>query len=159
MNFHNAQIHALHIHLPAETVALTAEAIAAPMVTSTPSIPAIGAPWPGVDGVYAGIARGEDGEPDAHLVMLNATPDQRLEHGQAVEWASGLGDGAHLPSKIEGALLYTSLREELLEERWIWLRPQYSASSAWYQYFDDGTQDDSDLEAEGGVRAVRRFPL
>ena len=30
-----------------------------------PSLPAIGAPWPGIDGIYAGIARGKDGNPNS----------------------------------------------------------------------------------------------
>lgn len=128
--------------------------------TETPlKTPKIGAPWPGIDGIYAGIARGKDGEPDAHLVMLNATPGKRLGHRQALEWAAGLGDGAHLPGRGEGALLYANLREELAQERWIWLQPQFSASHAWFQYFDDGYQVYDDLEAEGGVRAVHLIPL
>ena len=42
---------------------------------------------------------------------------------------------------------------------WYRTSTQYSASIAWSQYFDGGTQDYDDLEAEGGVRAVRLIPL
>ena len=42
---------------------------------------------------------------------------------------------------------------------WYHTSTQSSASTAWCQDFDDGSQLNGDLEAEGGVRAVRLIPL
>ena len=137
---------------------------AARKAADTPSapartVPAIRQPWPGVDGIYAGVSCGEDGAPDAHLVLLNAKPDKKLSRPDAATWVKTLGNDAHLPRKTEGALLYAHLREQLLADRWIWLEEQYDDSSAWYQSFDNGDQSTGTLSAEGSVRAVRRFPL
>ncbi len=124
-----------------------------------PSLPAIGAPWPGIDGIYAGIVGAEGNHGDSHLVMLNARATGRLNHSNALQWAESLQAGSRLPTKKEGALLFANLRAELAEERWIWLQPQSSASTAWYQLFYYGNQGYDDLEAKGGVRAVLRLPL
>ena len=156
MHIEHADIKNLHIHLPASALALPTQGLA---FATRQDFPAIAAPWDDVDGIYAGITRAEGDEPDGHLVLLNARPGRRMGHAEAVEWAASLGDGAHIPSKTEGALLAANLRAELLAERWIWLREQYSASTAWCQGFDYGYQLFSGLEAEGGVRAVRRFAL
>jgi len=101
---------------------------------ATAAVPRIGQPWPGVDGVYAGIARGENGGPDHHLVLLNALPDKRLNWNDAVAWALSVeGD---LPTRNERALLFAHL-----------------------QYFGDGGQHYRDKSYEGRARAVRRFVI
>jgi hypothetical protein len=93
-------------------------------------IPAIGDPWPGpgVGGIYAGLSRAADGEPDAHLVLLTSKPDKKLPWKDAVAWASTLGDGAHLPTRDESAVLYAHLRGEFADG-WHWTSTQYSESS------------------------------
>ncbi|GGH62290.1 hypothetical protein GCM10010975_26840 [Comamonas phosphati] len=156
MHFARANIRNLHIHLPASAMELATQPLA---FATRPAFPAIAAPWSGIDGIYAGITRADGAEPDGHLVLLNATPGRRMGHAEAIEWAASLGDGAQIPSKTEGALLAANLRAELLAERWIWLREQSSARGAWYQDFNYGLQYGLGMEAEGGVRAVRRLPL
>lgn len=121
------------------------------------TLPAIGQPWPGIDGIYAGISRGEDGEPDAHLVLLNAQSEDVMSWDAAVEWAQTLGDGARLPTRFEGALLYAHVRDKLDTSRWHWTGTQYSSDFAWYQDFSYGDQDDDGKKAELRARAVRRL--
>lgn len=121
-------------------------------------IPRIGQPWP-AGGIYAGVSRGEDGEPDAHLVLLAEKPEGDLAWQAAVDWAKGLGDGARLPTRFESALLYAHLQDQFETDRWHWTGTQYSASYAWGQFFDLGNQGISAKSYEARARAVRRFPL
>ena len=54
---------------------------------SVPAIatpPAIGEVWPGQGGIYAGVARGRDGEPDYHLILCAEAPTT------AFNWAKRL---------------------------------------------------------------------
>lgn len=121
------------------------------------TLPAIGQPWPGIDGIYAGISRGEDGEPDGHMVLLNAQPEDDMSWDAAVEWTQGLGDGARLPTRFESALLYANVRDKLDTSCWHWTGTQYSSYYAWYQYFDYGDQYYYGKKAELRARAVRRL--
>lgn len=121
--------------------------------------PAIGEVWPDKGGVYAGLARGEEGEPDGHLVLLDAIPDKDMNWHDAVKWADGLGDGARLPTRFESALLYANVRDKLDTNRWHWTGTQFSESSAWLQNFYGGTQINDDKSVEARCRAVRRFPV
>jgi hypothetical protein len=146
--------------LPVTTVAAGADACTLSNETQgTGGVPRIGDPWPGVDGIYAGISRGEAEEPDAHLVLLPALPDRALPWAEAVQWAQGLGDGAHLPSRSESALLYAHLRDDIDKSDWYWTGSQYSAGYAWGQDFDGGYQYGDDKKFKARARAVRRFPL
>ena len=121
--------------------------------------PAIGARWPGHEGVYAGVSRGEDGQADAHLVLLDAKPDTDLKWAEGVQWGESLGDGARLPTRFESALLYANLRDQIDTSAWHWTGSQYSASHAFGQGFYYGGQHYYDKEYEGRCRAVRRFVL
>lgn len=123
----------------------------------TTSVPRIGEAWPGKGGIYAGISRGEDGAPDAHLVLLDVTPDEELTWSDAVKWAKGWGDGARLPTRFESALLYANLRDEIDTDGWYWTGTQYSGSFAFFQFFDYGNQCHYVKSSEGRARAVRRF--
>ncbi len=81
-------IRTLNIHMAAPTAitralmdALGVRSADAPTQdtpTTTPplaSVPRIGEPWPGIDGsAYAGLSRGEAGQPDMHLVLLPDEP-------------------------------------------------------------------------------------
>jgi hypothetical protein len=134
------------------------EAIAGQSILQASTPLAIGAPWPGVGGAYAGIARGQDGEPDGHLVLLDDVPDSELAWQAALDWAAGLGNGAHVPTRLESALLYANLRDEFQTSGWYWTSSQDSAGYAWNQYFYGGTQSSNDMEYEARARAVRRFP-
>ena len=126
---------------------------------ATSELPAIGAAWPGVAGIYAGVARGLDGEPDGHLVLLDVVPEKDLSWAEAVKWGEGLGDGARLPTRFESALLYANLRDKLDTERWHWTGTQYSSDDAWGQDFGYGYQLNYGKDVEARARAVRRFSI
>jgi hypothetical protein len=123
--------------------------------------PAIGQPWQG--GIYAGVSRGEDGQPDAQLVLAPDEPSERLEWQAAIDWATTVRAGGHddwqLPSRVESALLYANLRDQFDTSTWYWTRSQYSAGFAWLQDFGDGIQGDDVKSYEGRARAVRRLIL
>ena len=121
--------------------------------------PAICKPWPGVDGIYVGISAGEEGAPDEHLVLLNARPSTALTHAAGTEWASDQMEGAHMPTRFEGALIYAHARAHVDTSKAHWLSTLYGDSCAWFQHFGYGNQLDDYLSAERAVRAVCRFPL
>ena len=113
-----------------------------------------------VGGVYAGIVPGDEGQPDAHLFLLDAKPDTKLSWADGVKWAESLGDGARLPSRFESALLYANVQTHLDTEAWHWTGTQYSDSCAWHQTFSYGYQLITYFKvAEGRCRAVRRLVL
>lgn len=119
--------------------------------------PEIGEIWALHGGIYAGISRGPDGEPDGHLVLLEARPDKDLNWADAVKWAESLGDGARLPTRFESALLYANLQDKLDTEKWHWTGTQYSDDNAVFQYFSYGNQSNCSKSYEGRARAVRRI--
>ncbi len=121
--------------------------------------PKIGEPWPGLDGVYAGLSRGLDGEPDGHLVLLNAVPEKKQAWADAVKWAESLGNGARLPTRFESALLYANLQDKLDTNEWHWTGTQSSEDGAWTQSFYGGRQDSIGKPYEALARAVSRLPL
>jgi len=127
----------------------------------TTKAPAIGQPWPGQGGIYAGLARGEDGQPDHHLVLAVEQPAIRLKWAAGVEWARGIEADGHkdfaLPTRFESALLYANLRDQFDTSAWYWTSTQYSDGCAWDQDFGNGYQDVNDKSYEGRVRAVRRL--
>ena len=108
-------------------------------------------------GSYAGISRGESGEPDGHIIWLDDIPSGKLNWPDAVKWAKSLGDGARLPTRFESPLLYANLRDQVSPEDWYWTGTQYSAISAWSQLFHGGGQYYGRKSSEGRARAVRRF--
>ena len=123
------------------------------------TIPAIGEPWPGIQGsAYAGISRGEEGAPDAHLVLLGEKPAD-MNWPDAMKHAEQRSDGARMPTRFESALLYANLRDRMDLGEWHWTSTQYSEDYAWLQGFYDGDQYDYDEKFEGRVRLVRRLPL
>ena len=121
--------------------------------------PEIGEIWALHGGIYAGISRGLDGQPDAHLVLLEARPDSDLNWADATKWAESLGDGARLPTRFESALLYANLQDKLDTEKWHWTSTQYSDNGAFFQLFSYGYQNDFDKSCEGRARAVRRLEI
>lgn len=105
---------------------------------------------------YAGILL-KDGKPAAHLVLLpgettGATWDK------AVAWVKK--QGGDLPTRQEQALLYANLKSEF-QPTWYWSCEQHAddSASAWFQGFDDGSQDDWHKCSEFRARAVRRVPI
>ena len=117
-------------------------------------LPAIGERTHG--GIYAGLSRGESGESDAHIILLDAAPEDDLDWADAVKWAQSLGDGARLPTRFESALLYANLQDQFIN-KWHWTGTQYGAYTAWNQNFHDGNQDSYGKSYEGRALAVRRL--
>ena len=125
-----------------------------PLLTQFP-LPALGDPWPSIDGVYAGVITGNDGKPYA-LVVLNVKPDDTLNWADAMAWAQRLG--ADLPSRPEAAMLFANVHSHF-EKGWHWTSEQYASSFAWVQGFGGGYQRCDGKSSEFLARAVRRFPL
>lgn len=125
----------------------------------TSTVPAIGQPWPGADGIYAGVSRGEDGEADAHLVLLNERPEAVMGWNEGMALAAARTDGALMPSRFESALLYAHLSDQFDASNWHWTRTQYSEDYAWRQLFYYGSQYHYHKKFDARVRFVRRFPL
>jgi len=121
--------------------------------------PCIGDAWPAQQGIYAGVSRGEDGAPDAHIVLLDEIPEKELKWSDAVMWAEGRGNGARLPTRFESALLYANVRDKLDTDGWYWTGTQHSVAAAFVQYFDDGYQYYDGKAFEGRARAVRRLAI
>lgn len=124
---------------------------------STLTPPAIGEEWEAQGGIYAGLSRGEDGEPDAHLVLLPDVVDKGMPWADAVKWAEGIGNGARLPTRFESALLYANVRDQLDTDHWHWTGTPDSEGYAWGQYFLSGGQLSFITSSEGRARAVRRL--
>jgi hypothetical protein len=134
---------------------------AAPVQTAaqTASAPAIGERWAEHGGIYAGLARGLDGERDGHLILLDDKPEGDLNWADAVSWAEALGNGARLPTRFESALLYANLQDQLDADKWHWTGTQYSDDGAWGQDFAYGSQYYGSKSYEARCRAVRRLVL
>jgi hypothetical protein len=120
----------------------------------------IGEHYAPAGGMYAGISRGEDGQPDGHIFLIDYKPTTKLNWDDAVNWAKSLGDGARLPTKVESALLYANLQGQMDAEDWHWTGTQYSDTfNAWSQDFGDGHQYNRSKTYEARARAVRRLAL
>jgi hypothetical protein len=154
---------------PPFLAALVARATAAPAgedaATTAPASaltpPKIGEVWPGQGGIYAGISRGEDGAPDAHLILSTDRPSGKLQWQAGLDWAKTVRtddhEDFHVPTRFESALLYAHLRDQHDTDSWHWTSTQCSDSNAWNQYFNNGVQNYGVKKFEGAVRAVRRF--
>jgi hypothetical protein len=125
------------------------------------TLPLIGDSWPSVDGIFAGIARPEGTGNDGRLVLLNAQPPKAMSWAEMKVWAENLGDGARLPTRWEGALLYANLQGSFDTDKWYWLldESQSSSGNAWGQYFDYGGQFTGGKSYEGWGCAVRIVQL
>lgn len=153
----------MKIHIEKLTIELDGHGADCASTPATPdtqaisnSTPKIGDAWPGVDGIYAGLSRGE-GEPDAHLVLLNAATDKDMDWKDAKAWAESVG--GRLPTRFESSLLYASLQDKMDKERAHWTSSQFSSLSAWFQTFSLGYQDTTSKDDTLRARAVSRFPL
>ena len=135
-----------------------------PSATSEPlnkPIPNIGEQWPGLDAKYGGITRGENGKPDAHLILWNAKPKNDLNYKDGANWAKDIHPetNSHIASKVESALLYANLRDEFDHDQWYFTSTQSSTGYVYGQDFTFGSQGGSSLSSERRVRAVSRLPL
>ena len=125
--------------------------------------PPIGSPWPGQGGIYAGISRGEDGQPDHYLILATETPSSDFNWADAMAWAKCVEADGHkdfaAPTRTQSALLYANLRDLIPTGDWYWTSTQSSSFGAFYQGFYYGSQDDDVKSYEGRVRAVRTIQL
>ncbi len=123
----------------------------------------IGEVWPGQGGIYCGIARGEGDQPDYHLILAEAAPDQGFKWADGLEFAKTIVADGHqdfnIPTRFESALLYANVRDKLDTSKWHWTSTQSSEGNAFNQYFDDGFQYYSGKLIEGRCRFVRRSVL
>ena len=129
------------------------------IVATTP--PRIGEYWRGQGGIYAGVARGENGQPDYHLILATKAPRQGFTWEDAKAYAQTIAvEGHHdftLPSRFESALLYANMRDKFNTDHWHWTGTEYSAGRAFGQFFSTGQQYDAAVWLEVGARFVRRF--
>lgn len=126
----------------------------------TITVPRIGAQWPGEDAIYAGIVRGDEGQPDYHLLVPTAPELQRadLTWKDAMDWARAFeGAGYVVPNRRELRVLIAGV-PELFEPEWHWSSEQYAGnpSYAWAQHFSDGNQNNYHHSNEFRCRLVRR---
>jgi hypothetical protein len=128
-------------------------------IVTPKGLPKIGEAWPNVDGIYAGVASGNELEPDGHLVLLDAKTDKDMTWAEAKSWAESVG--GRLPTRLESALLYANVRDKLDTSNWHWTgtESQSSSDNAWYQYFYHGVQGTSTKYSTLRARAVIRFPV
>ncbi len=124
--------------------------------------PNIGQHWPEQGGIYAGIARGFNGEPDGYVVLLDDKPEKALKWKDAMAWAANLGDGARLPDRFEALLIGANIHDKISPQGYYWSASEYSTADAWGQYWSSGLPGyqlyDSKTFATY-VRAVRRLIL
>ncbi|MBB2999680.1 hypothetical protein FHX57_002011 [Paraburkholderia tropica] len=153
------QFGALKIELPPEGVTLCVVQPSQrgvvkrhPAADDVEKLPRIGAEWNG--GIYAGIARGDDGQPDYHLILLPGQASD-VNWKAAQEWAAQQ-DGT-LPTRREQSLLYANLKDQFAAA-WYWSSEQHDDDAyAWCQHFRNGTQSNSPKSAALRAVAVRRF--
>lgn len=106
---------------------------------------------------YAGILLGQNGEPDAHIILLPGDADP-LTWPKAKEWAKK--QGGELPTRREQALLFANLKGEF-KPNWYWSSQQHETNDqyAWVQGFDGGGQYRDRKDSYGRARAVRRLVI
>ena len=131
------------------------------IVAITP--PPIGDYWVGQGGIYAGLVRGENGQPDYHLILDVWESQQEFTWEAAKACAQRVIADGHqdftLPSRFESALLYANLRDKINPNYWHWTRTEHSAGRAFSQSFYGGTQNHNSVLVEAPARFVRRVAL
>ena len=85
------QIHGATVSLPRQTVIanwLASMPANEPRPADVP--PSIGEAWPSQGGVYAGMMRGENGQPDYHLIVPTVDPHAVVEQAEIeeIKWGS-----------------------------------------------------------------------
>ncbi len=157
------------------------------MTTKQPiQLPAIGQPFPGQGGIYAGFIPARNGAEGYHLILGDELPG-RFEWGpyddltEATSLTDGLANtqalvaaGAQYPAAkaasnyvAEGhGDFYLPSAAELYEvwlnlngklSGWVWSSSQRSANVAFHLGFDDGDQYSTGKSCALRVRPVRRF--
>lgn len=138
------------------------EGVAVEIEATTP--PRIGEYWRGQGGIYAGVARGENGQPDYHLILAmnesqqDFTWEAAKAHAQTIV-VEGFRDFT-LPNRFESALLYANLRDKFNSDHWHWSSTLHSAGRAFGHVFSRGLQSyGHSVSFEASARFVRRLVL
>ena len=125
--------------------------------------PKIGEYWIGQGGIYAGMCRGRDGDPDYHLILCKDAPEQGFKWQAALDHAKTIEADGHqditVPTRWESPILYANLQDQFDTDYWYWTSTQSSESGAWYQRFFSGSQGTSLKVYERRVRFVRRLAI
>ena len=125
---------------------------------------AIGDEWTWHGGIYAGIARGRDGDADYRLFVGpelaadGVTWQDAMQRAEALDH-NGVTDWA-LPTRHEQALMYANV-PDLFQPKWYWSGEQHASDSlnSWCQFFGNGSQTSNSKGNQLRARAVRRSPL
>lgn len=134
-----------------------------PLYFATSLPPRVGEVWASQGGVYAGIARGRDGDRDAHLIV-GPEYDGTADWSASLMWAAGIREHAFsdygLPYRKEQALCFANV-PELFKPESYWSCEQRASDSdcAWGQFFRDGGQGYWGKGDKLRARAVRRLKL
>jgi len=99
------QIHGATVRLPRQTVIdnwLASLPANEPRPTDVP--PSIGEAWPSQGGVYAGMMRGENGQPDYHLIVPSVDPHAVVEQAEIkeIKWGSAGKEETAATSERDG---------------------------------------------------------
>lgn len=94
---------------------------------------------------------------DEHIILLPGDNDNDTREAQ-LEWAKSIG--GDLPTRIEQAMLWANHRDQFKKD-WYWSNEIHHAESswAWYQFFDNGYQNNNYRYFELRARAVRRIKV
>lgn len=106
---------------------------------------------------FVGVILSADGS-RRHAVVLLPGEIEDVSWKKAGEWAAA--QGGELPDRVEGALLFATLKDEFKPE-WYWTREQHAdeADYAWCQGFLNGGQINGRKGNRLRALAVRRVPL
>lgn len=135
----------------------------ATVVSALVGVPRIGTEWVGQGGVHAGVARGNDGQPDYHLIVGDESA-KKMPQKAALEWALRTGAPSFadfsLFNRREQALCFANV-PELFKKEWYWSCEQYAPHPvyAWVQGFGYGSQDYTSKVNDCWARAVRRLVI
>ena len=103
---------------------------------------------------YAGIILDDVGNPYYHLILLPGEKEG-IEWIESSYWAAD--QGGTLPTLREQSLLFTNLKDQFASTcYWSCERHKDFSGRAWYQRFDYGEQDTTDVHSKLHARVVRR---
>jgi len=149
------------VSIPAATIAdLWINRLRTAEVLPAQTFPRVGEVWQGQGGIYAGIVRGDPGQPDYHLIVATEALGE-LKWQAAMDRAKGiLGGGYTLPKCKEQAILFGNV-PELFQKEAYWSSEAHEsyAGFAWFQTFHRGYQDYGHKDYGLRARAVRRLPI
>lgn len=150
------------VTVPASTILGDLIGRLVPQQKPASEIPRIGEMWVSQGGVYAGVVRGRDGQPDYHLIVGPA-----IESGgwkKAMDAAAEIEAAGHmdftLPYRAEQSIQFGNV-PELFEKAYYWSREEYAGipGYAWCTFFDYGGQNLFSKGHACRARAVRRLPI